>query len=287
MKQHDPITHLRILNRRGKVALFVGAGVSLGCGLPDWNALIDRLMKKAFPDQTEHVLKATDHYTSISRTRLIRLKLANKFCQSVADALYSESYMPSKAVGEIVRSGIRRIVCYNFDDILEEAYTTGGQIINTVTKGERFNNNFRGTAVFHPHGILPSNATGEELRCAQIVFSESEYNELYSNPYNWSNLIQLSLLMNYTCFFVGCSLQDPNIRRLLDTFNGLGFSHWHYAVFRSPMYAAAEWDKPLAKQVKRTLEADLSSLRVKPVWINQYEDLPKVLKSIRNKKEKD
>ena len=75
MKQHDPITHLRILNGRGKVALFVGAGVSLGCGLPDWNALIDGLMRKAFPDQTQQAIEATDHYTAISRTRLIRIKL--------------------------------------------------------------------------------------------------------------------------------------------------------------------------------------------------------------------
>lgn len=282
MKQHDPITHLRILNGRGKVALFVGAGVSLGCGLPDWNALIDSLMRKAFPDQTQQAFEATDHYTAISRARLIRIKLSEKFCASVADALYSESYAPSKTVDEVVRSGIRRIVCYNFDDILEEAYATDGRKIHAVTQGERFNNNFRGTTIFHPHGILPSNATTEELRCSKIIFSENEYNDLYSSPHNWANLIQLSLLMNFTCLFVGCSLQDPNIRRLLDTFNGLRFSHWHYAVFRSPMYAVAEWEKPLAGQVKQTLDADLNSLRVRPVWIKQYEDLPKVLKSIRN-----
>ena len=82
-------------------------------------------------------------------------------------------------------------------------------------------------------------------------------------------------------------MQDPNIRRLMDTFVSLNFTHWHYAVFRSPLYAAAEWEQPLARQVKNTLESDLSDLGLKPIWIKGFDELPNLLKSIRNKKEKD
>ena len=287
MKAHDPIRHLRVLNARGKVALFVGAGVSLGCGLPDWETLLDRLMLAAFGDETERTIAATNHYSAISRAKLIRTKLSSTFCRSVADALYADSYHLSPTVDMIVKSGVRRVVCYNFDDVLDEAYATEGIQTHSLMQGQKFNNNFRGTTIFYPHGYLPRNATQEQLDASQIVLDETEYNHLYSDPYNWANLIQLSHLMNFTCLFVGCSLQDPNIRRLLDVYCRLGFSHQHYAVFRSPLYAAAEWDKPLAQQIKSTLLSDLDSLLVHPVWVNRYEDIPRMLKSIRNKKEKD
>jgi hypothetical protein len=48
------------------------------------------------------------------------------------------------------------------------------------------------------------------------VFSEDEYHAEYSDPYKWSNMTQMSLLGRYPGLFVGLSLEDPNIRRLID-----------------------------------------------------------------------
>ena len=287
MKQFDPIRHLRILNNRGKLALFIGAGISRGCNLPDWNTLLDSLMNKAFPNQTNHKIETTKNFSAISRARLIKSKLGDNFHRTIAEELYKNEYGPFKAVMEIVRSGVRRICTYNFDDLLEEAYATEKFKTHSIVDGENFNNNFRGTAIYHPHGILPSNATFQELRAARIVFSEEEYHKLYSTPYSWANLIQLHLLMSHTCLFIGASMQDPNIRRLLDTFVSLKFTHRHYAVFRSPLYAVSIEEKPLARQAMLTLESDLSNLGVNPIWINTFDALPDLIKSIRNKKEKN
>lgn len=244
-------------------------------------------MVRAFPHQVCHNIEATKGFSAIGRARLIRSKLGSHFNKTVAEELYRNEYEPSKAVMEIVRSGIRRICTYNFDDLLEEAYATEKFTTHSIVDGEKFNNNFRGTAIYHPHGMLPSNATLQELNDARIIFSEEEYNKLYSTPYSWSNLIQLHLLMSHTCLFIGASMQDPNIRRLMDTFVSLNFTHWHYAVFRSPLYAASEQEKPLARQVMSTLESDLSSLGLKPIWIKTFDALPNLIKSIRNKNEKD
>ena len=35
----EQIRYLRALNKRGQLAAFIGAGVSVSCGLPDWDSL--------------------------------------------------------------------------------------------------------------------------------------------------------------------------------------------------------------------------------------------------------
>ncbi|MDR6888073.1 MULTISPECIES: hypothetical protein [Variovorax] len=46
-KPHDEkIAQLREAHRRGKVVLFVGAGISMGLGLPPWSALIEHMARE-------------------------------------------------------------------------------------------------------------------------------------------------------------------------------------------------------------------------------------------------
>jgi hypothetical protein len=61
------------------------------------------------------------------------------------------------------------------------------------------NGTFEGTIVFHPHGVLSATMTAGECAAQRVVLSEEDYHQLYSNPYSWANLVQLSLLMTYSC----------------------------------------------------------------------------------------
>ena len=131
-----------MLNARGKVALFVGAGISVGCGLPDWKSLVDSLFDKAF-DNPQLVKLATQDLSVISQTRLLRQKLGARFNYEVGGALYSQPYEISATVKGISNAGIRRICCYNFDDLIEESLRSEGKSFHSIVEGEAFNNNFR------------------------------------------------------------------------------------------------------------------------------------------------
>lgn len=66
---------------------------------------------------------------------------------------------------------------------------------------------------------------------SNVVFSEEQYHNMYKDIYNWSNIKQIDILQENTCLFVGCSLSDPNTRRLLDIAYKEGETR-HYAIMK-------------------------------------------------------
>ncbi|MCY1369698.1 hypothetical protein D9M69_567500 [compost metagenome] len=78
-------------------------------------------------------------------------------------------------------------------------------------------------------------------------------------------------------------MRDPNLRRLLDTCRRLKLTHKHFAIIQSPVQGTTGEDRLAATHKRKALNLELSSLNVEPVWIGEWSDLPKILKSIRNK----
>jgi len=227
--------HLKRLNQQGRLALFVGAGVSHGCGLPGWDALVRTLAVAAYQGGRSSVRDVMTNFNTAVQGRVLKARLKDRFNEAVADALYASRYEISPALNAIVRAGARQICTYNFDDLIEEALAIHGLPFQSLTPGDTLNANVAGTTVFHPHGFLTASMSADECANTQIVLSEEDYHGLYANPYSWANLIQLSLLLSHTCLFVGASLTDPSIRRLLDTCVALPIGHLHYAILLTPV----------------------------------------------------
>jgi hypothetical protein len=127
------------------------------------------------------------------------------------------------------------------------------------------------------HGYLPRAESIPED--TELVFSEDAYHGQFIDPFSWSNLIQLNKLTQNTCLFVGVSLTDPNMRRLLDV-------AWrknpakvlsHYIVKRLPK--ASDGDE--LDEVSRLLEEqDANALGLNVVWIEDYSELPGFLREL-------
>jgi hypothetical protein len=73
------------------------------------------------------------------------------------------------------------------------------------------------TPIYHMHGFLKFYRSDrkdddEEIRC---VFTEAEYYDFFNRPNSIFNYTFLYLFREFNCLFVGMSMTDENIRRLL------------------------------------------------------------------------
>jgi hypothetical protein len=267
------------LNADGRLALFVGAGVSIGCGLPGWRELVLRVLTATWKDQPDLAdLLLRDK--NILAARYARQKAGARFNRLVHGALYRDQVELSRCVWAIARSGVRQICTFNFDDLLAEALLTEGAECVIATPDEPFQTTHEGITVYHPHGILPRLYRDGELDSARIVFSEDDYHNLYSDPYSWANIAQLSLLTSKSVLFVGLSMQDPNLRRLIDIARDRGFTNQHFAVFRDPTARCSPTELEEYKRLRKLIEIDMKSLGVTTWFVDSHDKVAEIIEAI-------
>ncbi|AVV33092.1 hypothetical protein C8233_04840 [Halomonas sp. SF2003] len=198
-----------------------------------------------------------------------RRDFGERFNSVVAGCLYGRGLYISDAALAIAHSGVRGIVNFNFDDILEEIYQTECIPHEVVLNGGKFNLSNDRITIFHPHGYLGRFDNDEEYQENKIILSRSDYEELYLDHYCLTNLIQLSMLMTKTVLFVGMSMRDPNINRLLSKAREVGVENWHYALIKSGS------DSYMKKWTRK-----LRAIGVLPIWFKEYTDIPRIIKVI-------
>ncbi len=116
---------VKSLNEEGRLALFIGAGISMGCGLPSWNDLVKQVVKEAWAKEPA-VANHLSNGTNLLAARYAKHKKGVKFNRLVHQALYSADIEISRCVQAIANSGVRQICNFNFDDLLVEALLTDG-----------------------------------------------------------------------------------------------------------------------------------------------------------------
>lgn len=269
------LERLRQLYAGNDTVLFLGAGVSVDAGLPEWGELLEALFVTLIvrklntgsaisDDEVSAIIKRFRDKSDPSpllTARYLRRGLAEgtvrdlePFLVAVTDVLYRLADPSRAEESELLnqlarmsiprRSGprVRAIVTYNFDDLLERALERIPVTYKSIYReGEHPGRDE--LPVFHVHGFLPRDrALYAGLDKSTVVFSEEGYHELFQDPYHWSNLIQLSLLRDHSCIMVGLSLSDPNLRRLLEIAARRSTSQQHYAFLRRLTSSAFMFD---------------------------------------------
>ena len=222
-----------------RISLSLGAGVSIDYKSKSWNQLIKDFYKEI--EQDGKIDDSLAVQKKIGGTSLINGQFTqdnlNDFMKSLYSGLYSKFTLP---IGQYTNTTLKyvaliadklkyskkfNVITYNYDNYLEQELNDLGCKYNAIYNEQMVSNDELN--IYHPHGYLPFGTISKQYSQYKdyIVFSESEYHKLYNNAYHWSVVLQHYLYRDNTYLFIGCSLTDPNLRRILETTQITGKTH--------------------------------------------------------------
>jgi hypothetical protein len=114
---------------------------------------------------------------------------------------------------------VHAIVNFNVDTIFREYIQARYRslFVRTIERSTARPKSGR-IGIYHMHGHLrfdPKQGIRSKEGTDKLVFTEQEYFDFFNRPTSLFNYTFLSLLREHSCLFVGLSMQDDNIRRLL------------------------------------------------------------------------
>lgn len=300
----------------GNLTLFCGAGISMGAGIPQWGLLLKSLLSDLFQKQTvansgakteglqEKLAELYQRYFNPSPLMIaqyLKNGLGNDFLDHVRIALYKSNPTTSALIQAIVelcrpqraRESLYSIITFNFDDLIEEELRK-----NFIKHKSIFKEGQRSAPlelpVYHAHGFLPR--SGRLTKDHEVVFSEDAYHSQFIDSFSWSNLIQLNHLTQKLCLFVGLSMTDPNLRRLLDVSMRKNPDRVlnHY-IFKKRYEKGTiadhiselglkdkdnQYSSDFIKIAEVLEERDANNLGLNVIWIDDYSEIPKILNKL-------
>ena len=314
------IEQLKKLYSKNNLVLFIGAGVPQTAGMPDWKSLLSKLLvamiEKRLPETLNvsaeekrvlaNELQKFHGYSPQLEARYIRAGLGNSFGEAVSKSLYDgigkDSCGTSNLLKFIARlcvptrsgPGIKAVVTYNFDDLIEKHLEETGVRYRSIYRDVDVASQAE-LGIFHVHGFLPRDVKRYDgVSESLLVFSEEGYHTLFLDPYSWSNIVQLSFLRDSTCLLIGLSVTDPNLRRLLDIAARKNKDSKHYVLLKrqlstefldnigeSTIKIQPEVIQTFLSVHHRLQETSFQELGLKIIWFENYDEIPEILDSIQ------
>lgn len=286
--------HAKVSIAENNFSLFLGAGVSMSANLPCWwnllAGMIDRCKERMFKEEDLDQLTKVCYNSSIVMGRFIRMMMESKsneegFYQCLHDALYNGiGSFSSPLITEIChliqskRQQAQGIITYNFDDVMERALKSCG-IGNYSIFGQ--NQPQQLFPIYHVHGFVPFE-NKENIKSLPVL-SEEEYHRVYANSYNWSNVEQIHALSRTTCIFIGLSMTDPNLRRLLDIAIRDSENEARHFVFlpRITKFKNVKDANKKNNEAMRIHKEIFLELGLRVIWYTDYNELPTLISQLK------
>lgn len=271
---------MKLYTSKLNVDLIMGAGINADYGAKNWSNLIDSLNNDfykgdyKFADEIEHyvgkelftssmVLKTSgfDSYKSLNR-ELYEFNAAKSF-DDPDSTLY-------RCVNYITNHSHTIVITYNYDTNLEYLLKKRNVRYTVVYDDNSFIDKEAAVEIYHVHGLLPYDRYDESKYTDSLIFNESEYYYLYNNPYSWNIAKQLHDFKFNACIFIGISLTDPDMKRLLEL--ALNYMKFNFIFLKK--------EKGFSETVYRDLTSYFFTFDLIVIWIDEYSEISYYLENI-------
>lgn len=243
------IEHINSLSDNA-LSIFIGAGLSKLCGLPDWKKLVEPYAVRLglvdnnlpYPRIMQYALNNKAEYSLF----LARLRDASAYCN------------PRVVHRLIARLNLPRIWTTNYDGILESAYD-GECVLHQVVAcdDDIYQLDYHRKQIIKMHGSLTDDKTTD------IVLLESEYENYILYRRGIYQLLQTDIRSKSFLYF-GFSFDDINIRRIVA-------SAWNQKNFGKPSFLfTVPPIQPIKQKYYDCWKNDLARYNIKVVELNDY-----------------
>lgn len=180
----------------------------------------------------------------------------------------------------VANSNVHAVITSNVDAVLRTYVRAryDAWLLRTI-ESAKHNRRTGRIPTYYMHGFLHFRAdqAKEEEEHVPTVFTEAEYFDFFNRPHSVFNYTFLYILREYHCLFVGMSMDDTNIRRLL-----------HYSVAerrgtadadprRTGLRHFALLPRPSSREARRALDVSLRLLGTRALWIKSFDEIPRRL----------
>lgn len=204
---------------RGRCGLLVGAGASVGAGLPQWGALLKEMVAEAQTSVGISAQKVADYNSLIEQGRFLMAASGLKSdLGSFFAGFIRRVFVDSKPSPTVLHQAflelnqLQFVLTTNYDTLLERTfrgkdpdvtvctYKDAGEVRRSLSSGEFFILKAHGDATRSGDGII---LTEQDYR--NILFKEPAYQHMLATMFSM-----------YTVVFVGASMTDPEVNLMLN-----------------------------------------------------------------------
>lgn len=212
--------NLKAAYRENRCAVLVGAGASVGAGLPSWHDFLLRMIAEAKGHRVITDEKAAEYEALAGDTSKylmvaagLKEDLSGYFDEFIDKTIMAPKPQPTDLHRALTTADrLQFVVTTNYDIIIEQAYraagmydvsvctfTDGGEIQRRLSKREFF--------ILKAHGDASRVGNG-------IILTEIDYRNIIYRQRAYQSLLSAMFTM-FTIVFVGASMADPEIKLLL------------------------------------------------------------------------
>lgn len=251
----------------GEAAVFVGAGVSMASGFPNWGKLVEPLAREIGLDvnrESDYIALAQYFVNSRKSRWGIEHLIREEFAKSLP---------PSDDLKKLARMPIDTYWTTNYDPLIETALRGQGKSCDSVDSEKELSSlvPMSDAVVYKMHG--------DARHPNSCVITKDDY-EAYSTTHELFISHLKTALTSKTFLYVGYSFGDPNfeavLARIRQVLNGSMRTHY-YLTKKVKRGKLSKKEFEYKKKQQRMFLDDLARYGIQAVLLDSYNDISRTL----------
>ena len=258
----------------GHAAVFIGAGLSIPCGFPSWNELVEPFANKLGLrlERDTDLSEVVDYYRHNfphSEIEQFIVKKIDRYCK------------PSRTHMILASLPIKTYWTTNYDRLIENAFREQGKHIDVKLDESKIITHApnRSAVLYKMHGDI--------LAPGKIVLARSDYEEYATKHPIFTTVLKNDLLLK-SFLFLGFSFYDPNLLNISAQIRQITSKNPrpHYCIYKKVSLKDCNGNKNVLKHAQKREDFRMENMRkygINFIQIDDYSEIDTIMSSLNRR----